>query len=145
MKEIINSYKLEEIYGEWPSFHDAEIHEIKLKRDINGNGTLLELIIHLFEMTPEVDERGYYKLIKHNLVIIRFQEISDMRLEDFNHQNVILDLAINKSSKEDYFEVNIDSSYGCYGSFKCKRIEVVDVTNYSLHNNIGDRGLPRRT
>lgn len=145
MNEIINSSKLEEIYGGWPSFHDAEIHEIKLKRNIKGDGTLLELIIHLYEMTPEIDERGYYKLTKHNLVTIRFEEIADICLEDFNHQNCIFDLAINKSTKEDCFKVNIDLSYGCYGSLKCKRVEVIDVTNYSLRNNISDRGLPRTT
>ena len=129
MNTIINSYKLEEIYGYWPSFHDAEIHEIKLKRNIKGSETLLELIIHLFEMTSDVDKRGYYKLTKHNLVTIRFEEIEDMQLENFNHQNSIFELEIVKLDK-DFNKVDIYSSHGCFGSFKCKRIEVVDVTNY---------------
>jgi hypothetical protein len=130
---IINSYKLEEIYGRWPSFHDAEIHEIKLKRNIAVGGTQLELIIHLFQIIPEVDERGFYKSTKHNFVTIRFEEIAEMQLEDFNHQNCILDLEIDKSAKEDSFKVDIYSSYGCNGSFKCKRIEVIDVTNYNYN------------
>lgn len=100
MNEIINSSRLEEIYGGWPSFHDAEIHEIKLQRNIKEDGAFLELIIHLYEMTPDVDKKGYYKLAKHNLVTIRFEEITDMQLEGFNHQNVILDLAkINQLMK----------------------------------------------
>lgn len=130
LNKIINSYKLEEIYGYWPSFHDAEIHEIKLKRNIKGSETLLELIIHLFEMTSDADKRGYYKLTKHNLVTIRFEEIEDMKLENFNHQNSIFELVIDKLDKEDFYKVDINSSHGCYGSFRCKRIEVVEVKNY---------------
>ena len=32
MIDIINRKLIEDTYGTWPSFHDAEIHELKLSR-----------------------------------------------------------------------------------------------------------------
>lgn len=41
MLSIINRELIEDIYGQWPSFHDAEIHELKISRSRKGGGAYL--------------------------------------------------------------------------------------------------------
>src|ERR1700754_933885 len=48
--------------GYWPSFHDAEV--LKVTRTSDS----CTVIIHVFEMTDQVDSAGYFVLRKHHLV-----------------------------------------------------------------------------
>jgi len=62
---IQGSEKLLTIFGRWPSFHDAEVIEIKLLRKSDwpegsgGQGPQLVAKIHTWEMTRQVDDKGY--------------------------------------------------------------------------------------
>ena len=63
-------------FGYWPSFHDAEIHWLKLER-VNETyqdyySPDIEFLIHGWEMTSEVTEKGFFKLQKHHLVHFKF-------------------------------------------------------------------------
>ena len=132
-KQIHGSEKLVSIFGRWPSFHDAYVHEVLLWRDRSerGEGRLpasLTAKIHLFEVTSEIDAKGYYVLRNHNIVTIKFDDISDLELRDFNGGNILFGLAIDEiNSDSAVFNIAIDTSYGLNGQFQCKRIEVVDV------------------
>jgi hypothetical protein len=75
--------------GYWPSLHDAEILSVDLQRAINGAGPGLYLKVHVFEMTSEVTEKAYFKLVKHCIIELRFEQIGDLNLRHFGHQNVI--------------------------------------------------------
>jgi hypothetical protein len=69
MKSIVSSIqgseKLTAIFGDWPSFHDAEIVELNLTRkearpEKAYRSPSLTLKIHLWAMTKELDEKGYF-------------------------------------------------------------------------------------
>ena len=135
--KIRNSKLLCEIFGAWPSFHDAEVLKIILDRRPNGqfSGPTLEAHIHAFKMTSEVDEKGFYKLIKHTLVELVFEEIDVLSLTDFNHQNVLMGLGIvdisDRQLERIKFEVKFSSSGGVDAKFQCVAVEVRSVQPFA--------------
>ena len=56
---------LRDWFGYWPSFHDGEVIEMHLCRS-----SLSSIKIHTWEITKEVDARGYNAMTKH--VVIEF-------------------------------------------------------------------------
>ena len=134
---IGGSEKLTDIFGYWPSFHDAEVLELHLwrgyvepKKDI-FIFPVLTLKVHVWEMTSEVDSNGYFVLRHHTLVTLRFREIEDLRIEAFNHQNAIFGLTIvqrvRESNVSPYFSVELKRAFGIDSTFKCLGIEVVEA------------------
>ena len=121
-------------FGYWPSFHDAEIHWIRLDRlgTADLQGPTVEMLVHAFEITSEVAPEGHHVLQKHSLIHFRFEQVSNLNLDEFNHQNAIFGLSITDETgtgwENKFFRVGIDSSYGVGGSFNCVRPEVVAVT-----------------
>jgi hypothetical protein len=133
MTDINNKKALIDIFGRWPSFHDAEIIRMVLEREGDG-GPYLEAQIHVFEMTTEIDAKGYYVLKNPTLVTFRFTHIVLEYLKWFNQQNVLWDLEIININPEENdgcnFKVVMPSSYGCEASFDCKDIVIVNVKPY---------------
>ena len=137
--ELIHNHQLVlEAFGRWPSFHDAEVHSALLDRTRKfDNGSFypsVELVIHGWNMTSEITDKGYYKLENQNLVHFIFEEVSDLELDGLNHQNVIssLDLSLQKNkSGESLFFVELAHCYGLSGSFKAKRASIESVIPYS--------------
>jgi hypothetical protein len=129
-RPIANAEALTEVFGRWPSFHDAEIHCIRLDRGTAGSPSL-EADIHVFEMTADVAPDGYYVLKNHTLVTIRFGGIDQLELDGFNHQNVLLGLALRDISARQLdalkWEVQFDSSFGVGARFLCERISVLSA------------------
>jgi len=82
-----NTEAVVKAFGYWPSFHDATVFGFHYVR--GGNGAV-EFTLHGWDMTPEVDERGYFKRIKHHLVRFAFREITDADLERFTSMGNIL-------------------------------------------------------
>ena len=122
-----------EIFGRWPSFHDAEIKWLRLERRApdGGTGPVLEFAIHCFEMTDQVAPSGHCVLRKHTLIHFRFREVTDLRIEEFNQQNAIFGLEIADESdaswERPYFKVTIEPSFGIGGGFHTVYPEVVSV------------------
>jgi hypothetical protein len=51
---IENSHLLTDIFGRWPSFHDAELLRMTLGRgEAQSFSPYLQATIHVFEMTPQ--------------------------------------------------------------------------------------------
>ncbi len=130
IKGIKNAEFIEKIFGGWPSFHDAEIHTILLSRDCAG-GPSMDVTIHHWEMTSEVDSKGYFVLRHHTLSTLRFSGITDLQLADFNHQNVLFDFEISESGSDAGFSVSMPTSNGCQASFKCREICVLSAAPYT--------------
>lgn len=99
--QIINANDLISIYGKWPSFESAEIVSINMNR-----GNILECIhkndwtkkyepsleVGFILLPPEGDEVS--ALNQRIVSYIIFDEIDDITLTGFNHQNPINGLGI---------------------------------------------------
>jgi hypothetical protein len=125
-----NSALLESIFGGWPSFHDAEVLRVVLDRS-GDEGPTLEAAIHVFEMTSDVDPKGFYVLKNHTEVTLRFTSVALTRLQWFNHQNSLSSLAITGIDPKEHdgrrLRVEMSSSYGLETEFDCKRAIIANV------------------
>ena len=141
---IAGSQKLTAIYGEWPSFHDAEVIELHYWRgqmkpgDWDDSNVLpvLSAKIHIFIESPTS---------QHTLATVRFEDVDDFKMEGFNHQNAILGLSIaiqergtfeNGERLPPYLVVEFQRAFGMSASFRCFRIEVVDAVRCSEEGTV---------
>ena len=134
------SERLTAIFGEWPSFHDAEVIEFNLwcgevqpviQRYVFPT---LTVKIHLWELTSKVSETGHYVLRHHTLATLRFHDLHDFKMDDFNHQNVIYGLSITTEESEGKspapLQVEFEGCFGVSSTFRCRRIEVIHAEPY---------------
>ncbi len=132
---IDNATNVTQIFGEWPSFHDAEVHRLTLNRT-GEDGPSLEVVIHAFKMTDEVTASGHCRLCNHTLITIRFSGVALEHILDFNHQNVMSGLAISAIDPESHsgrrLAVQISASFGMEAVFECTRCTVTDTRPYDV-------------
>jgi hypothetical protein len=124
--EIVTSW-----FGYWPGLHDAEILSVAFQRAIEGSGPGLFVKVHAFEMTSEVTAVGYFKLIKHCIIELRFERIDDVDLRNFGHQNVIDGISLSSASAKDgarRIAVEFGSITEMELSFSCAKAVVVSLT-----------------
>jgi hypothetical protein len=143
-KKIIGHEKLTNIFGYWPSFHDAEVISIileKIGKD-EREGPVLYAKIHVFQMDPEKTNGGKKFVFHcHSIVTFRFTMVKNLLLNEFNHQNVIFGLKISEKydeeRKKNLFEVEFEHSFGISCSFICDNIEITDIVKkipkYSIY------------
>ena len=119
-------------FGHVPSFHDAEIVQLSLHRRAPSI-----LSIHAWNMTREVDDRGYFVLDRHAVVTFALEDILDLQLDGFSHQNVIFGLRLRRAperpdrrpfywldpSPNDY-EIELEPCFGLDGKIRCRRISM---------------------
>lgn len=133
MSVIEDSQKLTQIFGAWPSFHDAEVLRIFLDRS-GDDAPTLEAEIHVFGATSELDSAGYYVLTNHTLVTLRFTGVALVDLGGFNEQNVLFNLEITELTPNVHdgrcWRVEMKPSYGVGATFECKRAVVTHVKPY---------------
>jgi hypothetical protein len=137
MEKVANSEALTGIFGYWPSFHDAEVLSIHFDREghTGYGGPTLETKVHVFEMTSEVNERGFYVLRHHTIVTLRFFQVDDLLAEGFNVQNVLWGMEITDASDAQMenvtFKVRFSSSFGLEMAFACKAVAVIAAEPHS--------------
>jgi hypothetical protein len=143
---IKNSYKISDIFGYWPSFQDAEILELRLSVAgaepwaAGSDSPALEMTLHVFERTDDLTPEGRFVLIKHTLARLRFGNVESVQLSNFWYQNCIaeFDFGIEsmsssharnstESSRPSLLRVDIHSSVGLSGKFKCQSVEVIST------------------
>ena len=134
---IEGSEKLTRIFGYWPSFHDAEVMELKFWRgEVNPEVGLytfpvLTVKLHLWEMTNDVNTKGFLVLQKHTLATIRFHDVLKSRIEGFNHQNAILGLDIGQEERSEgpspVFQVSFRPAFGIDATLSCLRVELIEA------------------
>jgi hypothetical protein len=138
---VQNSQKLTSAFGAWPSFHDAEVLDLHLWRgdvkpgdwDERNVLPLLTVKIRVLEATqPGATNAGH-----DILTTLRFHDVDDFKMDGFNHMNGIVDLSISPQKRgqcpngeklSPYLVVQFERGSGIRMSFRCFRIEVVDVT-----------------
>jgi hypothetical protein len=133
--KIQGTHLLTDIFGRWPSFHDAEVLRITLDRgETQYFSPSLQSKIHVFEMTSQIDAQGRYVLKNHIAVTFRFSGVYELHLEDFNYQNVLQGLNIADISERHLegikFEVSFDGIFGVSAKFQCDSISVESVEPY---------------
>jgi hypothetical protein len=126
LAEITNSGVVAAVFGEWPSFHDGEIISVLLER--GAHSPFLEVKVHLFQRTTDIDRDGHFVNKNHTLVTLRFRDIGFVEVEGFNNQNVIRELLISREEQNpSRFSVEFTSNYGLTASFQCSGIAVVSA------------------
>ena len=118
--EVPGASELVAWFGYWPSFHDAEVLEIALHR--RGRSTIR---IHTFEMTKQVDSRGQFICDKHVIVSFVFEGVTNLHLDEFNHQNVISGLLLKQTTEG--YELTLEGCYGVKGEI------IADHLHIELH------------
>ena len=106
MRGVPGADALIEWFGRWPSFHDAEVLSINLNR--SGPSCVR---IHTWEMTSEVDARGYYVHQKNVIVSFFLEGLKDIEQAGFSHQERDLQPDPHAHWKKDLVSV----SGSCYG------------------------------
>ena len=140
------SQKLTDIFGYWPSFHDAEIIDLRFWRgDVDAEGKryvfpVLTVKLHVWELTGEVDKTGHYVLRHHTLTTLRFHDVDEFSMEGFNHQNAIFELFMEQRERSDgpspFFFVEFRPAFGMSASFRCSRVEVVDAVPWTKEGKV---------
>lgn len=100
MKEKIQNVELLiNAFGKFPTFHDAEVVQILLKRKNDGKYCpTLEALILI----------SNYNAGEKFLINLIFKYIFGLKLENFNHQNVLSDLYITDFSENFYEDTKHD-------------------------------------
>jgi Immunity protein 50 len=117
LESVDGARSLYEWFGSWPSFHDAEV--ISLHLDRRG---ISSLAVHTWEMTKDVDDKGYYIHARHVVVEFTMKDVIDLNLNGFNHQNVIFGLGIERT--ENGYRLTLDDCYGIAGDLEAKDISI---------------------
>ena len=124
---IENAEAITSIFGYWPSFHDAEVLELTLRREPAGRVSLVACI-HVFEMTNQVKTDGYFLCQKHSIVTIAFEDADEVVAEGFNHQNALSQLRIEANDPDGPLSVAFEGAYGLEASLTCRAIRVASIT-----------------
>jgi hypothetical protein len=122
--DIQNVELLTNVFGKFPSFHDAEVIQIILKSKKNDKlCPTLEALIRSYEMSSKQDEQGKNLYKHHYLVNLKFKYIFGLKLENFNHQNVLGSLIISEFSNEYWESIKQDSRLlGVVGKQEIERL-----------------------
>jgi hypothetical protein len=125
---IVNAKALVEVYGYWPSFHDAVILRLALDRG-GVMGPEMTVQYDLWEPNPEHQE--------HMLVTLVFRGIKSFILAEFNVENMIDEMEIIPIAhpREDNCRFSVrfnsfyppDSGLALEMDFQCREIEVANV------------------
>ena len=122
---FLGNYKaLLDHFGYWPSFHDANVMSYA---GPTAESDTVDLVLHTFEMTSEVDAKGYYVLHKHVLVTFRFAGVHDASLERFDSGNILFGMDITRAGDAGSFHVELDSLMDMSGDFSATSGEVLSV------------------
>lgn len=116
---VDQSHLLVAAMGRWPSFHDAIV--LAIERTEHA----CRVVIHVFDMTNEVDPRGYFVLRLHHLVVLNLTGISCNTLPEAQTSAVLASLAI--SAEAGKLKVDFESHMDLDGTVLCDRVEVVSV------------------
>lgn len=115
--DLPGAQALIEWFGRWPSFHDAEILSVSLDR----TGTSC-IRLHTWDLTGEVDAKGYYLLRNHVVVSFLLDDVADLELVGFSHQNVISGLTVERA--QEGFKLLLGPCYGLAGTLTARAIRV---------------------
>ena len=121
---ITNHDAVVNFYGYWPSFHDSNVPEYRAP---TLNDPSLEFTLHTWQMTNEVDAKGYFVLQKHALVKFYFDGLTSVQMDEFGANNILFDVSFMKTDIDTEFSVELNSVMAMPGSFNARNGAVVSV------------------
>jgi hypothetical protein len=130
--DLINRETLVERFGEWPSFHDAEIYGLRLDSGQRKDGVVrLQMDIHVFAVDGQLPD-GHLNFVKHTLVALEFDEVEALEMDGFGPQNVLDDLVVEEVhlAAGRQLQVTLPSNNGLGGSFRCRTVTVLDAVAF---------------
>ncbi len=83
-------------FGYVPSFHDAEIVGLDLRRT---GQSLLRIHYFIAPYVAEHEQGGSYVFERHTVVTFALEDIMDLQLDGFSHQNVIGGLTLRRATR----------------------------------------------
>jgi len=128
LQSVIDSYVILD-RGEWPNFHDAEVHYLHIWRgDVRPEANVW--------IGPVIEASFKLCALKNPyLVVLKFFDCEAIRLEEFNHQNALFDLTFtleprgqlnNGDPLTPFICVAFEEAFGAVLSFKCFRVQAVE-------------------
>ena len=122
--KIANAEIVIEHFGYWPQFQDAEVAKVTFESH-SGYWPLVTFVISAFEMTKEIDERGYFKLTKQCDIELYFTGVEEIDFERFSHQNVLMSLDFEESGS--FIKTTFDASVGLDAVIFSEGVSVVSL------------------
>ena len=116
-EQVPGALELINWFGYWPSFHDAEVLSLDLQRTGPSR-----VSVHTFELTSQTTTQGSFACTKHVVVTFVLEDVSGLRLDDFNSQNVVAGLVLRQTAEG--YELEIEGSHGLQGTITAGRIHV---------------------
>ncbi len=117
LDSIAGAQELYDWFGYWPGFHDAEVLKFRL-----SIGEPSYLVVHTWEMTNNVNAQGFYELIKHIVVEVALEGISNVNLGDLAEHSILLDLGAEKTERG--FRLDFSAAYGLFGTIEAQRLSL---------------------
>lgn len=121
--------------GHWPSFHDSEVTHFRLFRgettDAKKSDAELDVKVREYETRNEGSAEYELVLTKNVLIRFAFAGVEEVQVEDFNFQNVINSLTIEKQRTRDdeRIRVEVESIFGFGATWLCRSATVTDVSH----------------
>ena len=106
-------------FGEWPSFHDAEILSVHINR-----GARSQIRVYTFVTTERRDPAGQFVREREAIVVFELQNITSLNLvgEDADRQNVIGGATVEPAG--DGWRLVLSPSYGLAGMIVAAEMSV---------------------
>jgi hypothetical protein len=117
VETISGAQELFDWFGYWPDFHDAEVTRLRLE-----TGAPSSLLVRTWEMTNQVDAKGFYELRKHVVAEFVIEEISAIDLQDLWDHSILLSLGIEKT--ETGFRLSFSAAYGLCGTIEAQGLSL---------------------
>jgi hypothetical protein len=120
LAKIESAAKLVDLYGYWPSFHDAEVETITIERA----GPTVKIT---FTTNDLVVKEGKEQGDQLATVTVRWYEVEDLTLRaiDWSGENWVWDM--NLTVHEDGIRTELLPNDGIGGSILARRMEVIEV------------------
>lgn len=140
---VKNHDRLSALFDGWPSFHDAEVTDISLFRgdmrpdDGKYEFPVLTAKIVVQELVQDSTDQAKLNMVPRACVTIQFRDICELKLDDFNHLNMISALSFSLLPRGTYTNgeplpphifVEFVRGFGVAISFKCFGVEVISAT-----------------
>jgi hypothetical protein len=137
--ELIEGHeKVTDLFGQWPSFHDGEVHRVVLDRMSRSPSGIciptVEIHVRGWIIGPEITSEGFYKQNNDSIVSFLFEDVFDFELEGFNQQNVLSSLNLSfvedKSMNTKALRVELEHCYLFSSEFTARKAKILSVVPY---------------